>query len=259
MPRNQPALALILSLCACSGGFVKSEGDGTVSHRIRDLAGNAYDRALPIADPHSFVKINVNYGKDKRAAYFQNSRIEGAHSATFTALSRYYARDKNNVYFQDLLIDNADPDTFRLVNGGKNSVARDLSDYYYGETSLGVADPDNYRELNADWGRDGVHYYYISQFRKKGKLLSDYKTTIILNSSYAKDRDKAYFRMQAIPDAKTETFEPLSDLYARDNLHVYYMGNVIEGADPASFRVDFNGFGAEDKYSIYSFGKKISK
>ncbi len=57
-------------------------------------------------------------------------------------------------------------------------------------------------------------------------------------------------------DADPETFEALDDNYGRDNTHVFYRGEIIDGADGQSFRV-FEKDYAADASNVYDSGKLV--
>jgi hypothetical protein len=69
-----------------------------------------------------------------------------------------------------------------------------------------------------------------------------------------------------IADANPNTFAVLGEIggveteetYARDSVHVYAMGNIVQGADPDSFKlVGGSGFDAQDKNHEYYFGQIV--
>ncbi|MFC3679232.1 DKNYY domain-containing protein [Bacterioplanoides pacificum] len=62
----------------------------------------------------------------------------------------------------------------------------------------------------------------------------------IANSGYSVAENTVYYNAQAIPGAQADSFETLQsgyfrDRYARDSERVYFAGQELAGADPASF------------------------
>jgi len=59
----------------------------------------------------------------------------------------------------------------------------------------------------------------------------------VLGGAYATDGQHAFYFTDRIPDASLASFHPMEAPYAGDSERVYWMGKVIDGADPATFRV----------------------
>lgn len=73
----------------------------------------------------------------------------------------------------------------------------------------------------------------------------------ILNRyGYAKDDLHVYYHEDTVQGADSDSFTVMSDLYGRDNVHVYYDGREIPGADPASFTL-FDIQWGKDSQDVY--------
>jgi hypothetical protein len=123
------------------------------------------------------------------------------------------------------------------------------------QTKLAVADSKTFEVmLDAYWAKDATHVYH------EGDVLSgaDPRTFKVFDGSYAGDAGHIYWRGAVIPGAKgydpSVPFEVLNgnSTRARDKHHVYSSGNVIEGADPASFQLIGQGHIARDKNDYYA-------
>ncbi len=123
------------------------------------------------------------------------------------------------------------------------------------QTKLEGADPKTFEVVLADfWAKDATHVYH------EGKALSgaDPKTFQTFDSSYAGDAGQIYWRGAVIPGAKgydpSVPFEVLNgnSTLARDKHHVYSSGNIVEGADPATYQVIGDGRVAHDKNDYYA-------
>ena len=207
------------------------------------------------AHADSFVQLaNAEYGKDRRRVYWRGSVIDGAHPDSFECLSDLYSHDRNRVFWRERAILGADPASFVILNG-RELWSRDSRDVFFGDQPVGVSDPASFHVLNDAWASDGISYYYVRQFVPVGVLRSDYKSTRLLNSAYAVDREHAYFRTQPIPDADPATFRPLSEWYAVDAHRAYFEAAPVAGADVATFELAGHYHTAKDRYRTYVFGK----
>jgi hypothetical protein len=56
------------------------------------------------------------------------------------------------------------------------------------------------------------------------------------NGEYARDKNHVYWRGEIISNAEPASFELLAGRYAKDSEHVYLDLNVVEGADPKTFQ-----------------------
>lgn len=124
-----------------------------------------------------------------------------------------------------------------------------------GQTKLEGADPKTFEVvLTDDWAKDATHVYY-----EAGALPgADPKTFMAFDSSYAGDAGQIYWRGAVIPGAKgydpSVPFEVLNgnSTRARDKHHVYSSGNIVEGADPATYQMIGDGRIAHDKNDYYA-------
>ena len=103
------------------------------------LIGNSlydHDKKIENADIETFTIIGLCCAKDKNNVYFSNEIVNGADSASFTAIlgkngSLYY-KDKNNVYFAEvnglMIVKGADLGTFTVYD---QITARDKNNKYF--------------------------------------------------------------------------------------------------------------------------------
>ncbi len=83
-----------------------------------------------------------------------------------------------------------------------------------------------------------------------------------LSDFFAKDKNHVYWRGFVIPQADPKTVELIKDentnnwskRYIKDKNHVFYETNIVKGADPKTISVTFSM--AQDKFSYYDNGKK---
>ncbi len=102
-----------------------------------------------------------------------------------------------------------------------------------------------------DWNEgSGSHHSLI-----RGADSKTFKT--MHHSSYAKDKNYAYFKGEIIKDADPETFESVLDYYAKDIHHGFYEDKLLENSDGNSFEVINRGPYSKDKSDYYYNAYKI--
>lgn len=202
------ALALLsLAACSDSGEYVNRDGTICYSHWTFSF-GRLYD-TLPGVDPASFKPVNDWLGHDRNAAFFKNQRVEGVHIGTLEADRYPLFRDKN--------------------------------DYYYRNRPLHVADMASFKVLkwNDDdmWAADRKYAYYDSL-----RIEADMPTFKVKTWNIAVDRNHVYRFGKPLPLADPATYDDdWKHLYSRDKKHIWYLGELVEDADYATFTVDEDG------------------
>lgn len=182
-------------------------------------------------DPSTFVRLNEAYSKDVNHVYFYNEILDLADPSSFRVLSENYSADKRYVWYNNDTIPGADPATF-VVPENKNdlsfslALAHDAHDYYHGTSPLHVADVGSFKKIDGSWAIDCKNVYYLGSDASIGD--------------------------NNIPIGDYATFKALSFRYAKDSKCVYYENQIVEGADPKSFRVlKGEEHFAQDKYRVY--------
>ncbi|QRQ11533.1 DKNYY domain-containing protein [Acinetobacter pittii] len=86
------------------------------------------------------------------------------------------------------------------------------------------------------------------------------------NAVYFHERSWDDTDKQLMVSRDIKNFKIINALYAKDSVAVYYLGNVLQGADPASFKFlgGLEGVGTKDGYSkdahhVYFLGKSIAE
>ena len=59
-------------------------------------------------------------------------------------------------------------------------------------------------------------------------------------------------------DAHAMSFESLGWGYAKDPFHVFWRGEILDGAMPSSFKVSRDGY-AKDAFNTYFHGRKVRR
>lgn len=202
------------------------------------VASSAYaDRKPEGYDPSTYKRLNEMFALDVNHVYYVNhvyhryDILEGADPSTFKVLSDDYATDMHHVWFNGHIIEGAEPATFVVPDGDISSLAdalaHDAHDYYMGDLPLHVANMGSFRRIDSNWALDSLQVYYIGIFG-----------------------DDAFNK--AVPVGDYRTFKVLNEFYAVDSKCVYYMNNIVEGADPASFAVLKGEYHyGQDKHRVY--------
>lgn len=218
-------------LSKCRPGYVTFCGY-VYYNKINEAVG--YKRIYMDADAQTF-RVDAHwpeYGMDKKHAYFLGRQISGSDGMTFEILQGGYQKDKNHVYFRNYIIPNADPSSFKdapTEESGHEYIrfAEDQNDFYYCATPLGIKDKKQFRQWYVNgylWGLDAKYCYCQNNICE----INDYKSFKVLDSG----------------------------LYAKDDVHVYFLGKVVEGADPISFK-ETDIFRGEDINGKYDLGHRI--
>ena len=217
-----------------ASGYAKDKGQVYLAVNSSTYASVGGVITIPNVDPATFTIIEHGYTKDKNSVYIQKrcceigvSILPGADPSTFhffglniSSLSDsdndfygFYAKDKNNVYYIDRLIAGADStfDFIRDVDGNLTGYAKDKNHIYnaYGGNVIENADPT---------------------------------TFVVLNGTYAKDKNAVYSYN--------------ADVFA-DN--VFTIGMLVKNADPMTFEIVSNQktYDAKDKNHYFFEGKIV--
>ncbi len=229
------------------------------------------------ADPVTFrLTEQANLGRDNKDYYYWGLPMHVRDVASFKTLQDaaacssnrehcIWARDKFDYYVGTRATPIADSDSFQLI---QSTYAKDRRQVYFGNAVLTGADAVSFQGVGGESGefaKDAKHVYW------HGAVVEacDAATFQLLDYRYAKDSKHAYFLYASgsppltLPRSDARTFEvigPAADGfgYARDARQVYRGGNVIIGADPATFVVDpKNTETASDKHRHYRYGEPV--
>ncbi|MBR1474298.1 MAG: DKNYY domain-containing protein [Muribaculaceae bacterium] len=156
---------------------------------------------------------------------YMSDTLPDADPATFQSVNEWLGHDASRVFFKEKLVPGADPATLKAND---YPLYRDKNDYYYKATPMRVADVATFKVL---------------------KRIED--------SFWAKDSQHAYFDTTRIEGVDLPTFKVKSQLHAVDKNHVYYLGQLLPQADPATYDADWKGFYSRDKSHIWFLGELV--
>ncbi|AFY40145.1 hypothetical protein Lepto7376_4007 [[Leptolyngbya] sp. PCC 7376] len=138
----------------------------------------------------------------------------------------FRAFDNMQWQFKSKEVRGADPNTIRTIPWSGDLYGSDGKRVFFGEVQLTSADPKSFvvEDWRQEFSRDANQIYW-----KSIPVTEDVEHWQILSRGYSKDRD-----------------------------NVYYLRNIVEGADPESFVVTGEVTShAEDKNHSYNMGRRI--
>ncbi|MDR0793730.1 MAG: DKNYY domain-containing protein [Chitinophagaceae bacterium] len=257
-------------------------------------------RLVPGADAATAVSIgekNWSYWKDKNKVYIETKEVSGADAATARVAGDYYLLDTSKVFYWDftnVLQLPLDPNSFELIG---EDYAKDAKSVFYRGKSIdgahaptfhivGITDKkDPNYNANKIWAADKNRVYDNWGRVLEGADVNTYQRPFSdakYAQEFSKDATHVFFRHIPVPGADANTFELLEfSGYAKDSKSVYYYGwsdaeyddagrpktdipreiaFVVEGADPATFQIQYDKdgkFDAQDRNGFYKKGYKV--
>lgn len=175
--------------------------------------------------------------------------LPGADPATFKPVNKWLGHDSQRVYYLSRLVPGVDVATLKAV---RKPVFKDKNDYYYETSPVHVADMKSFKILKwaygSFWAKDALYAYFDTM-----RIQADVKTFKVLNPAVAKDKSHVYYFGDIIPDADPATFKPIGNsIYNRDKSHIWCGDELLQDADYETFEVDGSG-AAHDKFGAFTF------
>lgn len=148
-----------------------------------------------------------------------------ADASSFEAVKDWLGKDNEHVWYKQEWIEGADPAS---IKADKEPFCHDANDYYHQSTAMQVSDMKSFKFISGTphlLGKD-KNYGYTANGRFE---IADYKS-----------------------------FGKLGYRHAKDNKYVYYLGKVVEGADPSTFKEDdIEASLGRDKHGIYQSTHRV--
>lgn len=196
---------------------------------------------------------------------------------------RYYTQDQKAYYTQGLPenpdifeLKNADVKTFKELDLSPfdtnlaQTVAVDKKGFYFYKDFVEMTDAHLTEMLTPCLIRIKDTFYLINAGDKSivpikagKKLRVLHKKYNLSNSNYLIDEDSIYYQnnfldpLIKLPVKNIEKFERTDVGWAKDDQHVYIRDQILEGADPRTFKKDY--FYGRDAKSIFWLGSKLFK
>lgn len=224
-------------------------------------------------DPITFVSLGGGYFKDKNVIQYWYWSIPTNSTSTFQALGESgLAKDNEYVWNGLKIIERADPTTFKLIDGYDYWYATDKDHVFIRGKLIHQLNPKTLNIINKNYAKDADTVWLTLQFDPAGEILgADPATFVILpnqgssagtfastGSEYTKDAQHVYFLGSLLEGADPKTFVVLSARYGKDASNVYIMDKVLKNADVATFKASStNAWVGEDKNHLYDGGKVV--
>jgi hypothetical protein len=218
----------------------------------------------------SFDVIDENYAVDPRFVYYRGYAYTGPPEGGLRIFEKdaRYARDNRSVFFHGMAIEGADPATFAVLTGnmpfegdvsrniatGKTlyfpepGIAADKNSVYWGRYAYKSIHPGSIEVLSRTFFRYG-NAVYAARFREEEEKSMkgspavwrfdrvDAPSFRVLDTMYFRDKDRVYCGdgLYIVKDADVHGFVVLGEGYARDSTRVFFGGDIVADADPATF------------------------
>ncbi len=259
---NKALAILIAGLILAGGAYILLRKPQPEQSSRRQENVRPDDAHLP---PPGGTPIGSGFYKTVNGIFFLDYPLAGADVRTFKVLTpTLYAMDGKKVFYRGNEIAGADPASFApiLVGADGKELGYEGFDDATGESVReGVYAKDNYAVYRGgrklpDLDPKTVVFYYANP-GVDGPPLPLYK-----------DKNAVYYQDRKLEGALPSNFKDVNGYYAKDERHVYYFGEIIQEADPATFvkinpPPDADGkilgyyrLWAQDKNSRYFQGKK---
>ncbi len=204
------------------------------------------------ADPTSFAFLSDNFMKDKDflyALYFNGLKKLQIKTDSLVSLNETYVRDNNQVYFFDM----EHTQDFKAIPFHSIDSITALEDPFiivgnkvYDNGVLlnnGDVDASSFRILDGYCSRDTSHIFY------SGKAIpTDVNSFELLSEGFAKDKQSVYFFGYLLQNIDVKTFKIINALYFLDKNNVYFIYStpgdkneffsIVNEANPKTFYHD---------------------
>ena len=197
---------------------------------VKDVA------SFQVLEPQHWHTDNLIWARDRHSYYVREKATPIADAASFQVIQGMYAKDAKQVYFGSEVLAGADAATFQGCGGLAGELAKDAKQVYWEGKMVEGCDAASFEYLRLHFAKDRQHAYFCYSSGSPPKILpgSDAKTLEVIGVA-------------------SEDFG-----YAKDAKQVYRGGNVIAGADPATFVVDpSDAENASDKHRHYRYGEPV--
>lgn len=201
-------------------------------------------RVLKLAqdvDAASFKVLSDEYTKDKNKVYYKWDSPDGqfwvdelrqAEAMSFEVIGFNLAKDNKHVWWYGSHMPGVDPKTVELVRDG--FVWKDAMNVWYQHEQIPGADPQTFRHLEQAFYADKNHVYW-SGTRLNGANPVLFRT-FGDESPYGADLNCVWRGTDQIFDVDAPSFVTVHESVYLDKNGVYAGGNLLDKADPKTFR-----------------------
>ena len=197
---------------------------------VKDMA------SFQVLEPQQWHTDNLIWARERDQFFVREQATPIADGASFQVIQSCYAKDAKQVYFGAGVLAGADAATFQGCGGLYGELAKDAKQVYWEGKVVEGCDAASFEYLRLHFAKDRQHAYFCYSSGSPPKIL---------------------------PGSDAKTFEVIGVAaddfgYAKDAKQVYRGGNIIPGADPATFVVDPSDTeNASDKHRHYRYGEPV--
>jgi hypothetical protein len=236
------------------------------------------------ADAATFEALNERYAKDSKRVYYSDTfrdgkeyfsikhtrtaTIAGADPASFRLVDERYARDRRSMYYEGVAFAVKDLESFQLL---ADNFAKDKISGYYIRRPIPESDGPTFSAIAGAYSKDATHVFYSGLNFAPEPRASDIISVVLrgarpgtftpLESGYATDGNRAYYNDRLL-EGGASSFRVLAYDYAVSPSHVYYRGDVVKGADAATFvtvPIVDGGPTAKDKSGSFNYANRVKR
>ena len=156
-----------------------------------------------------------------------------------------YCVENNLVYHLNKIVENADVNSFEVlyVERGGGGIAKDKNHVYRSEEIMMDIDAKTFTRLERNYFKDKNNvYYYNFGFGKLDFLdVNTFEVLGGIHDTYVKDKNYVYHDPESlvkVESADPDTFTIVNQFYGKDKNNVYAGENILEGANPETFKAD---------------------
>ncbi|MBP9210808.1 MAG: DKNYY domain-containing protein [Saprospiraceae bacterium] len=212
-----------------------------------------YDSVIDSLDAGSFEILDEHYCKDKNQVFYHRTyressdyflskkhniaNLSGADAPSFVSLGYGYAKDKTRAWLNGASFEVSDVQSLNALDPW---FSKDKDHVYLQSKKVSNIHGNSFERINSYFAKDDRHYYYIAQDPSEYKINvidCDYGSCEIMDNSYSKDHRKVFYRGDLMKDADPATFQLINAPYSKDHQHIFFEKLAIAKADPLTFEL----------------------
>lgn len=197
-------------------------------------------RILEDADPNTYLQLSYDFAKDKNYVFRNNKKLTEVDYESFEIINDEFCKDRNGIYhyWYQKPLQRIDSITISETISLTSYCIRDNENVFFRTERMGQESINQIMRIPFD-NPDEIKFF-------------DEKALIKID-------DKIYFDGNFLSQADASSFEEVAFGYAKDMNHVYFLGKIIDGADPRTFKYDEIDYIFYDKNNVYEGGKVVKK
>ncbi|SHI66845.1 DKNYY family protein [Aquimarina spongiae] len=222
---------------------------------------------VPLDKNHVYVLVDAYAYLDDTKTGFKI--LEDADPDTYEQLNYDFARDKNVIFRNNEKLTEIDHESFEIING---EFCKDQDGVYHYRYQKPLQKIDNINDhevvsLTSYCIRDNQNLFFhlgSIQYEDTDEIASipfedPKQITFFEEKKWLKVGNKMYYEGEIHSEVDASSFEEVGYGYAKDAKHVFFLGEIIDGADPGTFKYDDIDYIFYDKNYVYEGGEKTRK